>query len=353
LTRAGECSLQAVHDRAFAALYLGRLSNVRELLTHEATQGTQLATLVDGPFRARFPNAAEVLEARSADGHYRVITDLGLTRTELSALEQKLVHVSDPTERAEAIDRARRKHRGLKELCDVMEKAYKAYDKLFGPDRPGEVVPTVIVFSDRMQFDAFGKRLQIGSVEHALGYYHPRYRVLVFYDQDEGDRRRGNVISPDTMETLLHETFHQWLHLYVPDAPRWFDEGLAEYFGIAQLTKNELRYGLIPQTQPSRLTYIRLALNGDGVQRPWPLQRLLNADAASFMHPNMSGVNYAQAWSFAHFLGSSAGGQKLLRDYFGALRDGADQATAYDRVFAAIDLGKLELEWRQHVGKMR
>ena len=215
-------------------------------------------------------------------------------------------------------------------------------------------MPTVLVFSERVQFETFSKRLGVGETEHILGYYWPPYRVLVFYDQDEDARGADrNVTSQATLEVLLHETFHQWLDLYVEDAPRWFDEGLAEYFGISQLTKNELRYGLVPQTQPSRLSNIRQALVGDGyVPRPWPLHRLLTADHESFMSPNQAAVNYAHAWSFVHFLGATPGGQKLLRDYFAALRE-VDALTAYERVFSAVDLDKLETEWRQYVGKLR
>lgn len=280
-----------------------------------------------------------------------MITDLGLTRGDLVQLEEKLTG-EGAGGRLELVEKARRRHRGLEELCAIMSKAYKAYDKLFGPDRPGDVVPTVVVFSDRSQFDTFSARLEVGSTESTLGYYWPPYRLLVFYDQDEGQRRSGAVVSKATLETLLHETFHQWLDLYVDEAPRWFDEGLAEYFGISELTRTELRYGLVPTDHPSRLDNIRDALSGM-LPRPLPLQRLLTASYETFMHPTQGAVNYAHAWSFVHFLGASTGGQKLLRDYFKALREGLDQEAAYDRVFARLDMDRLEAEWRQHVGKLR
>ncbi|MBX3472630.1 MAG: DUF1570 domain-containing protein, partial [Planctomycetes bacterium] len=353
LTRAGDVTLQAVHDRAFAALYLGRLDLVRELLDHEALKDdTRLRLIVEGPFRQRYERAADVLEGRSDDGHYRVITDLGLSRAELAQLEQRLGGEADAGKRLEQVERARRRHRGLDELGKVMEKAYKAYDKLFGPDRPGEVVPTVIVFSDRGQFETFSARLRVGSTENTLGYYWPPYRILVFYDQDEGQRRGGGLVSKSTLETLLHETFHQWLDLYVEDAPRWFDEGLAEYFGLSELGRTELRYGLVPQAPPSRLHDIKLAFAGE-YPRPLPLQRLLTADHATFMRGTQAGINYAHAWSFVHYLGSSTGGQKLLREYFKALREGLDREKAFDRVFAPLDLDRMEADWRQYVGRLR
>src|SRR5690606_179678 len=118
------------------------------------------------------------------------------------ALDQRLGE-EDAAGRLEAVEKARRRHRGLAELCAIMEKAYKAYDMLFGPDRPTGVVPTVVVFSERARFDTFSARLEVGSTENTLGYYWPPYRLLVFYDQDEGERRSGGVVSKSTLETLL------------------------------------------------------------------------------------------------------------------------------------------------------
>jgi hypothetical protein len=352
LTRAGDVSKHALRDRAFAALYLGRLDVVRELLAAGTVEDACLKLIVDGPFKSRYPNAADALEARTDDGHYRVVTDIGLTRADLTGLEEKLAGEQDADQRTKLLEKARRQHRGLHELCEIMQKAYKAYDKVFGPDRPGEVVPTVIVFSDRVQFDALSSRLGVGSTENTLGYYWPPYRVLVFYDQDEGQRRGGGAVSKSTLEVLLHETFHQWLDLYVDDAPRWFDEGMAEYFGISELTRTELRYGVVPTTHPSRLDNIRGAFVGD-YPPPLPLPQLITADYRTFMRPSQAAINYAQAWSFVHYLGSSPGGQRVLREYFQALRDGLELHDAYERVFGPLDMAAMEKEWRAYVGRLR
>jgi hypothetical protein len=310
--------------------------------------------VVDGPFGKAWPNACRVLEQVTSEGHYRVVTDLGLTATDLSQLEGRL-EAAAPEARLDLEAKARKQHKGLLELLDTMEKAWKAYDKLFNIDRPGDLVPTVFVFSDRGQFDDFSRTLGVGSTENTLGYYWPPYRILVFYDQPEG-RRKGWLLSKGTLEVLLHETFHQWLNLYVKEAPRWFDEGLAEYFGISELTRTELRYGLVPELHPSRLDNIRDAMSGaqgSSLPRPLALDRLILASRDAFMHPNQAAVNYAHAWSVIHFFGSSPGGQKVLRDYFKALRAGKDQDACFREVFGKVDMRKLEAEWREYVGKLR
>ena len=136
------------------------------------------------------------------------------------------------------------------------------------------------------------------------------------------------------------------------DAPRWFDEGLAEYFGISELTKTELRYGLVPDRHPSRLDNIRSAFMGE-LTKPLPLDRLLTTEHEQFMSPRQAAVNYAHAWSFAHFLGSNPGGQRILRDYFQALRAGKSITAAYQQVFGKLDIKVVEAEWREYVGKLR
>jgi hypothetical protein len=218
------------------------------------------------------------------------------------------------------------------------------------------IVPSVYVFSSKAGFATFTQALGLGSTENTLGYYSPTWRILCFYEEVPPARRAsGAALSGDTMETLLHETFHQWLALYVKRAPHWFNEGLAEYFGFSEITPEGLRYGLVPTRHPSRLDNLRQALTRqNGLSEPLPLRTLLRADRDAFMDPAQCAVNYAHAWSVAHFLGASRGGRKLIKDYFLALRDGKDLDGAFDAVFAGkIDLEQLEREWRAHVDGLR
>jgi hypothetical protein len=311
-------------------------------------EGRRIVQLVEGPFKTKYPHAAAALEAITDGGHYRVVTDLGLDLSDLRALEGKL-KAADPEDRDKLVARYRKKHKGLAELCETMDKAYKAYDKLFAIDRRSEIVPTVYVFSERAMFDGYSKQLEVGATEHTLGYYLPHYRVLVFYDLSKpgAKSKRGPLLSQATLEVLLHETFHQWIHLYTR-APHWFNEGMAEYFGIAEMGRKELRYGLIPKRHPSRLSNIRDALRGKGAA-PLPLEVLIQADRKEFMDPERAAVNYAASWSFVHFLASNKKGRKLLRAYFHALRDGKSRKDAYEEVFGGIDMVALEKDWEAYV----
>ena len=301
--------------------------------------------LIDGPFAAEFPLTAPGLTSFSPEGNYRVLSNVGITAAELTKLEREL-RAQDPPKRARVQDKIRKGHKLLGTLGEVLDKAYLAYNKLLQAERRKEVYPSVYVFRDREGFANFGRAIGIGSTENALGYYMPSYRILVFYEQTE-DVKLG--LSRDTVETLLHEAFHQWMHLQMDDAPAWLNEGMAEYFSIgAKIGRRSLEYAVVPERYPSRLSNIRDALKGV-FDPPWGARRLLRADHSTFMTAGQAAVNYAHAWSLVHYLGATKPRRKLLVSYFQALRGGATRLEAFDQVFGALDLDALDADWKRYV----
>ncbi|MBL4845464.1 MAG: DUF1570 domain-containing protein, partial [Planctomycetes bacterium] len=303
--------------------------------------------LIDGPFKDQYPLASAGLTKISSAGKYRVMADVGVTPGELKAQEKEMRRRGKTPARLAALQRKLRKsHRLLRTLGDVLDKASLAYNKLLKVTNPTVLCPTVYVFRDREGFADFGQAIGIGRTENALGYYMPSYRILVFYEQTE-DVKLG--LSRDTVETLLHEAFHQWLHLYVKERPAWLNEGMAEYFSIgAKISRKRLEYAVVPERFPSRLSNIRDALRAnDGARRPWSFRRLLRSDHRTFM--THAGVNYAHSWSLIHYLGSNARGRKLLVTYFRALKSGASRIEAFDQVFGDLDLTAIEASWKSYV----
>ena len=66
-------------------------------------------------------------------------------------------------------------------------------------------------------------------------------------------------------------------------------------------------------------------------------------------------VNYAQGWSFAHFLlhGMGKKGKKLLKGYFLALKAGRTREDAHAATFGRMDLRKLEAAWVAYVKRLK
>jgi uncharacterized protein DUF1570 len=301
--------------------------------------------LIDGPFAAEYPLSSPGLTTISPEGNYRVMADVGVTDKELRALEKKMRGAGSPAKLERLQAKLRKGHKILGTLGEVLDKAFMAYGKLLKVKERKAVYPTVYVFKDREGFAEFGRAIGIGSTENALGYYMGYYRILVFYEQTE-DVKLG--LSRDTVETLLHEAFHQWIHLHVRQTPAWFNEGMAEYFSIgAKITRKRLAFAVVPQRYPSRLSNIQDALRGASyLSKPWTFKRLARSDHSTFM--TSAGVNYAHAWSMVHYLGSSPKGRKLLVGYFKALTSGASRKEAFDQVFGDLDLEALDADWKRY-----
>lgn len=330
-----------------AAFYTKRYELAREVavgLSSERQRKIWLL-LIDGPFAAEYPLSSPGLTTISPEGNYRVMADVGVTDKELRALEKKMRGAGSPAKLKRLQDKLRKGHKTLGTLGEVLDKAFMAYGKLLKVKERKAVYPTVYVFKDREGFAEFGRAIGIGSTENALGYYMGYYRILVFFEHTE-DVNVG--LSRDTVETLLHEAFHQWIHLHVRRTPAWFNEGMAEYFSLgAKITRKKLAYAVVPQRYPSRLSNIQDALRGASyTTKPWTFKRLARSDHSTFM--TNAGVNYAHSWSMVHYLGSSAKGRKLLVSYFKALAAGASRKEAFDQVFGEADLEALDADWKRY-----
>lgn len=327
-----------------AAFYTKRYELAREVALGLSERQRQIwLLLIDGPFAADYPLSSPGLTTITPEGNYRVMADVGITDKELRALEKRMQEAGSPAKLERLQAKLRKGHKILGTLGEVLDKAFEAYGKLLKTKERKEVYPTVYVFKDREGFAAFGRALGVGSTENALGYYMGTYRILVFFEQTE-DVKLG--LSRDTVETLLHEAFHQWIHLHIRRTPAWFNEGMAEYFSIgAKITRKRLEFAVVPQRYPSRLSNIQDALRGN-FSKPWTFKRLARSDHSTFM--TQAGVNYAHAWSMVHYLGSSSKGRKLLVTYFRALVAGASRTEAFDQVFGDLDLEGLDADWKRY-----
>ncbi len=367
----------------------GHYEEARELAKDQKDSDLErLVYLIDGPWAEQFPLAHAALEGRSGDGHYAILTDLGPESGAISGLEKELE--KSPDRRAFLLDKFKKGHSGLKECERHFEAAYKAYCKLFkvkeeknkesriggetkkdGPKKDGSTVAReggnkelklpvnhgrvarVFIFKDQTDFATFSRKLGIGSTEHILGYFMPSVKILAFYRQES---REGTLITKELHNVLFHETFHQFLDLFIADAPPWFNEGMAEYFGISELTPSGLRYGLIPDGTHGGSRYTNLqevispvykTLYGGTCPKLFSLMKLSHSD---FMVNGAA--NYAMGWGLVHYFASTKPGQKKLKIYFRSLRDGVSHEEAFKRAFADVDQERLEADFRAHVGDM-
>ncbi len=191
-----------------------------------------------------------------------------------------------------------------------------------------------------------------------------RRGVLGFFNSGTGELhiffdKRDPYLS---QTVLFHEFNHLVTYLIGPDFlyPIWMNEGMAEYYGTADV--DERGKFIVGAQQDGRLVTIFKDKAEDRLVR---IPDLMLTERDSF-----GAREYAYAWSFCHFLMEHEDYQKPFRAFFGNLpnngelsttkipydsgRDTRDMCDLYD-VFQAFekrmgeDVDELEAEWLQWI----
>jgi hypothetical protein len=184
--------------------------------------------------------------------------------------------------------------------------------------RQPEFPLVAVVFADK---DSYLKvtRPELGDAgETYIGYYAFLSNRMTMYDltgvesQGRGPGRnktaaRINQIlaQPDalrTVATIVHEATHQiafncGLHTRLSDCPRWFSEGIAEYFETPDLRSAKGWSGL-GTVNPTRLAQFQQY----AAARPVDSLETLLRDDARFADSKQSLDTYAEAWALTYFL---------------------------------------------------
>jgi hypothetical protein len=126
----------------------------------------------------------------------------------------------------------------------------------------------------------------------------------------------------------------------VDDAPIWFNEGYAEYFGFSRRVFGKALVGQVGEGQAE--------LAKELLPRFTPLDRLLVMEPAEFMAN--ARVHYVQSWAVIHLLRDPKETQfkGVLDRYFDALVVGKSQKEAYEAVLLPL-LTKIETALKSHV----
>jgi hypothetical protein len=305
------------------AFFHGQDARARELLEELPKKEQQPEILhILGP-------SLKLKTTRSKKGHYLVYTDAAL-RTKKGDVYAAL----------------------------MLELIFEAYSKVFPWKTDPKLVNRVFVFSTTASFNRFNRA--IGDDESdAAGLYLPGCRLLIINADPGGASANAYGFTDDVIDTLFHEAFHQFMHLHVDDAPVWFDEGLADYFGPSkQVKKRKLVVGVVSRssTLVTRFERIQDVVNGRDDYAATPLGEFLLLDTKGF-RGDRELVHYAQGWSLIHFLlhGKSMGkkGRKLVKGYFNALKQGRTREEAHAETFGGIDLEKLEQAWSAYVKRLK
>ena len=187
-------------------------------------------------------------------------------------------------------------------------------------------VPTyVFIFRNEESFRPY--KLRVGGKPAPIsGYFlaHP-HANFVAVDGSRGDRSRSVV---------FHEYIHYFVRHNLPEAPLWFNEGLAEFYSTFQHRGDE---ALIGMQVEHHVDWLR---NNDLI----PFAKFLETQTSSdvYNEKKRQGAFYAQSWALVHmFLTGDQELRENTANYLEALSDTSDPIAALEDAF---DLSPRELE---------
>lgn len=231
--------------------------------------------------------------------------------------------------------------KGVPERIDRYCENFAAfYDELgLEPRASNKVV--IRLFARYEDYEAFYQRTTSGG-DAPAAYFSPSLNGVVSYHDPD---------NPYLRQVLFHETSHQYMNRYTSHAPKWLNEGLAEYFEGWLLDPE----GALLKKRPPfyDLLVVQDALKKD---KYLGLRELVEMKPERFMEFGThydeldSYLHYATAWAMTwYFLeGPDEKDRKQYLDYFRGLCEDGDTA----KPFAPADWDgwqALEKRWKEHV----
>jgi PPIC-type peptidyl-prolyl cis-trans isomerase-like protein/TonB-like protein len=191
----------------------------------------------------------------------------------------------------------------------------------------------------------------------AAGEYVASSRLLAISCEET----QGHLPVPVLVHEAIHMLDAERIYAAGAQPSKWFEEGLATYFGFSRMTgalqisageirrsgtivSGEVRMQFDPRS-PLREYHRRVAET-----EPVPLRRLVSAGLSDpLWRGGDSAIGYGAAWTLVHFLEDGARGRRraAFQDLARLEARGEGGPDAFERIFGP-DLDALESEWREY-----
>jgi len=206
----------------------------------------------------------------------------------------------------------------------------------------------VIVFGDDKEYQKFGKAYLNGATEHSDGMFVPGLRALLLITSK--DRKQP-------YRTLFHEAFHQFINEYIKNPPVWLNEGLAEYYEIAEPTATGLVWNKTPRE------WFDLMRKVIQFKAAIPLADITHATRAEFYDTAVEKIPgfgdslvrrqlyYAESFTLIHMLLNDKTGVQRIQNYIRDLAkdDGRSTLQITDRYFDRKTCERLSPAWVKYI----
>ncbi|MCA8911939.1 MAG: tetratricopeptide repeat protein [Planctomycetes bacterium] len=338
----------------------GRWDDALEQLDAEIARGgssqrtEEFRNVILGPWRERWPHAWKKLEMTSKLGNYHVVSDYGVTEDEMDELEKQLTEL-DPEDRHDAkkIEKLLKPADDLGQLCDLMEYVRQRYMSFVGMkerDWPKGRVIKVFFFRTEQGFNDFSAMTGGEGSEHVAGFYDPNHYYLQLFGGQGGRRVYG--IDEESLDTLIHEGWHQFFHVLAENVPTWLNEGLAEFLGKFELKQGgkSIELGTLVRARKDNYTRyedIRTAIR-EG--KYIPIKEFLHLTRDKWDAKDLD-VAYAEAWSLAYYAlkGNNSAFKKNYIKLFWGCVEGKNWQDLVDELFDEKDYEPLQAAWLKYM----
>ncbi len=218
--------------------------------------------------------------------------------------------------------------------CGLFE---EFYDEL-GLKKKSNNTLKLRLFATYDEYEDFYRRSGAGLGGTPLAFFSPSLNSIVMYS-DEADVALRAVV--------FHESSHQFLNRYTSDAPKWANEGLAEFFEGWKVPDN----GEPPTRRPHLydLKLVQQALRKDEYLDP---AELVGMSAQTFIdfakeYPDLhSYLHYATSWSLVYYglmTSHEEDGERML-GYYRDLREKGPSAK-----FVVDDWTAFTERWKAYI----
>lgn len=195
-----------------------------------------------------------------------------------------------------------------RDILRMVEYEYAFYHSFFTEKNP---LLQVKLFGDSTEYRNYQK--QISNSDATNGFYSQSQNVAVINKNKR------------FLKTIFHELNHFILRQYLPEVPKWLNEGLSEYFEYAVVEGDKVK--IMPQ--PKKVKRLKKWTGEQGEIR---LTDFLNWSNQEWRDANIKPDFYSStlSWGLLYFFMEEAQRRNILTKIIVGIRGGKDALTAIE-----------------------
>ena len=170
------------------------------------------------------------------------------------------------------------------------------------------------------------------GMESLVGPMHRRAGGMFMHGRDHNF---AIVRLDSTEEWLDHTVIHEYVHLLtsvnVGRLPTWVDEGIADFYGQSDLSRDRVKFG--------RPIVRYAALVRERGMIPYSRLFVLTENSPEYRSDSAAAMVYAESWAIVHYLllGDNGVHSRQLGEYISLLQRGKGSLVAAKQVFGDLD----------------